>query len=158
MFVFALLMYPALFAVPVWLIAVAVKLISVALPGRRTDWSVDLLRWCVGMAAAAAVGLCVLGLGMVQFEEHDSQSGADSTPSHSCRDVPPSTMEHLFGQQPSYLPLGFDCVLDDGTTYPSSDIYAWMNALIVGFGVGAVVLAVAGGFVAERRARAQADA
>ena len=151
-FVFVLLAVPALLATPVWIIAVVVKLLSVALPGRRADWSLDLLRWCAAMAAAAAVGLYAIGLGAVQLAEHESQSGADSSPAVSCRDVETSTLEHLVGSRPSYVPLGFDCVLDDGTTYPSSSGYAWVNGLSVGFGLGAVVLAVAGGYVVERRA------
>jgi hypothetical protein len=152
---FVLMALGALLASPVWLVAVGIKFISVALPGRRTDWSVNLLRWCAAMAAIAAAGLYVMGLGAVQLSAHESESGADSSPSPSCREAEPSTLDHLTGYRPSYLPLGFDCVLDDGTTYPSSDGYARMNALIVGFGVGAAVLAVTGGLVAERRARAQ---
>lgn len=52
------------------------------------------------------------------------------------------------------MPPGFECVLDDGTTYASSSGYAWMNALVVVFAVAAAALAVAGRYAAERRARA----
>ena len=153
-----LLALPALLASPVWFIAVAVKVLSAVLPGRRTGAAMDLLRWCAVMAAVAAAGLYFIGLGAVDFAAHESESGTDSAPSPSCRDVAPGIREHLTGYRPSYLPLGFDCVLDDGTTYAGSGIYAWMNSLIVAFGLGAVVLLVAWGYVSERRTRAQASA
>ncbi|MFE5195975.1 hypothetical protein ACFQ93_19950 [Streptomyces sp. NPDC056601] len=140
MFVFLAL--PALLAIPVWIVAVVVKFVSVALPGRRADWSRDLLRWCAAMAAAAAVGLYVLGLGAVQLSAHESESGASSSPAPSCRDadVDDSTLQHLVGHRASYVPLRFDCVLDDGTTYPSSHGYAWLNGLTAAFGATAGVL------------------
>ncbi|MGW2083407.1 hypothetical protein ACWCOW_42365, partial [Streptomyces sp. NPDC001939] len=61
------------------------------------------------------------------------------------------------GHRTSYVPLRFDCVLDDGTTYPSSSGYAWLNGLTAAFGVTAGVLVVTAGFVTERRARAHAN-
>ncbi|WP_432178388.1 hypothetical protein [Streptomyces sp. NBC_00063] len=161
MFVFLAL--PALLAIPVWIVAVVVKFISVALPGRRADWSRDLLRWCAAMAAAAAVGLYMLGLGAVQLSAHESESGASSSPAPSCRDtgVDDSTLQHLVGHRTSYVPLRFDCVLDDGTTYPSSNGYAWLNGLTAVFGATAGVLVVLLGtsFVTRRVAlRAAASA
>ncbi|MFF1685214.1 MULTISPECIES: hypothetical protein [unclassified Streptomyces] len=157
MFVFLLL--PALLALPVWIVAVVIKLISVALPGRRADWKMDLLRWGAAMAAAAAVTLYVVGLGAIQWSEHESESGADSSPARACRDadVDDSTLRHLVGHRASYVPLAFDCVLDDGRTYPSSSGYAWLNGLTATFGVGAGVLMVTAGFVTERRARARTN-
>ncbi|MET7369464.1 hypothetical protein ABZS61_27105 [Streptomyces sp. NPDC005566] len=149
---FSMLVFPAILAGPVWLIAVLVKLISVCLPGRRADWSVDLLRWCAGMSVAAVVGLCAWGVGTVQLLTHESESGANSSPSPACREALPTAVENISGYRPSYVPLGFDCVLNDGTTYPSSSGYAWANALIVGFGVSAVVLVVAAGHARARRA------
>ncbi|GHJ98648.1 hypothetical protein ACWEWI_03125 [Streptomyces sp. NPDC003753] len=153
-----LLALPALLASPVWLIAVVVKVLSAALPGRRPDWALDLLRWCAVMAAVAAVGLYLIGLGAVDYAAHESESGADSTPSPSCRDVPRDVREHLVGYRPSHLPLGFDCVLDDGTTYSGSGVYTWMNALVAAFGLGAAALTVAWGCATERRARAVSPA
>jgi hypothetical protein len=155
--VFVFLALPALLAVPVWVVAVVVKVISVALPGRRADWSRDLVRWCAAMAAAATVGLYVLGLGAVQLSAHESESGASSSPAPSCRDADDSTLQHLVGHRSSYVPLRFDCVLDDGSTYPSSSGYAWLNGLTAAFGVTAGVLVVTAGFVTERRARAHTN-
>ncbi|MFF1356156.1 hypothetical protein [Streptomyces sp. NPDC058297] len=153
---FVILIMPALLALPVWIVVVVIKLISVALPGRRVDWKMDLLRWGAAMAAAAAVVLYVLGLGGVQLSEHQSESGADSSPAPACRDadVDGSTLRHLVGHRASYVPLAFDCVLDDGRTYSSSSgYYAWLNGLTATFGVGAGALVVTAGFVSERRAQ-----
>jgi hypothetical protein len=57
-----------------------------------------------------------------------------------------------------HLPLGFDCVLDDGTTYSASGVHTWTNALVAAFGLGAVVLMEARGLATERRARAVSPA
>ncbi|WP_329213279.1 hypothetical protein OG352_00985 [Streptomyces sp. NBC_01485] len=149
-----------MFASPIWCIAMLVKLIAVALPGRRPDWAVDLLRWSAGMAAAAAVGCYLLSAGAVALSAHESQSGADSAPAPACRgeEVPRDTVRHLVTHRASYFPPGFDCVLDDGTTYESSGAYDVTNMLVVVFAAAAGTLAVSAGFVAERRARAQAAA
>ncbi|MEU5535461.1 hypothetical protein [Streptomyces sp. NPDC020362] len=151
---FTFLCIPAVFAVPVWLIAVAVKLLSVAAPGRRPDWRSDLLRWSAWMTGSGAVILYLLGAGAVAFAVHDSSSGADSTPSHDCRDD--YRADHLVGQTASWLPLRFDCVLDDGGTYPSSPAYFWINTLVTVLGLATIALVVAQGYAAERRARASA--
>ncbi|ANP50092.1 hypothetical protein J2Z21_001207 [Streptomyces griseochromogenes] len=151
---FSLLIFPAVLAVPVWVIAVAFKLISVAAPGRRPDWRQDLLRWSVWMTGSGAVILYVLGAGAVGLAVHESSSGADSTPSQECRDD--YRADHLVGQTASYVPLRFDCVLDDGGTYPSSPAYAWINALVAALGLATIALVVAKGYGAERRARADA--
>lgn len=81
----ALLGLAALFASPLWCIAVLVKLVSAALPGRRPDRAAHLLRWSAGMAVAAAVGCYLLSSGAVAFAEHESRSGADSSPAPACR-------------------------------------------------------------------------
>lgn len=53
----------------------------------------------------------------------------------------------------SYFPPGFDCVLDDGTTYESSGVYGTLNTCVVVFAVGAGALAASAGFAAARRDR-----
>ncbi|MEU1406449.1 hypothetical protein ABZ471_29505 [Streptomyces sp. NPDC005728] len=151
---FALLAIPALLAVPVWLIAAVFKLVSAAVPGRRPDRRSELLRWSAWMTGSGAVILYLLGAGAVGFAVHESSSGADSTPSHDCRDD--YRADHLVGQTASWLPLRFDCVLDDGGTYPSSPAYAWVNALVAVLGLASIALIVANGYAAERRARANA--
>ncbi|MFE6826664.1 hypothetical protein [Streptomyces sp. NPDC057690] len=156
--VLALCGLAALFASPLWCIAVVVKLVSVVLPGRRPDRAVHLSRWSAGMAAAAAVGCYLLSSGAVAFAEHESRSGADSSPAPACRGegVPRETRLHLVTHRASYFPPGFDCVLDDGTTYESSGVYDTLNTCVVVFAVGAGVLAASAGFAAARRDRDRA--
>ncbi|QJS99448.1 hypothetical protein G9272_03280 [Streptomyces asoensis] len=148
----------ALFASPLWCVAVLVKLVSVALPGRRPDWAVHLLRWSAGMAVAAAVGCYLLSSGAVAFAEHESRSGADSSPAPACRgeEVPREARLRLVTHRASYFPPAFDCVLDDGTTYESSGVYDTLNTFVVAFAVGAGALAASAGFAAARRDRGQA--
>ncbi|MEU9309784.1 hypothetical protein [Streptomyces sp. NPDC048256] len=154
----ALLGLAALFASPLWCIAVVVKLVSVALPRRRPDRAVHLLRWSAGMAVAAAVGCYLLASGAVAFAEHESRSGADSSPAPACRgeEVPRETRLHLVTHRASYFPPGFDCLLDDRTTYESSGVYDTLNTCVVVFAVGAGVLAASAGFAAARRDRDRA--
>ncbi|MCX4767641.1 hypothetical protein OG562_43165 [Streptomyces sp. NBC_01275] len=155
----ALLGMAILLVSPVWLLAVLFKLVSVALPGRRPDWAVNLLRWSAWMAAVGAVDLYLMAAGAVGFAVHESQSGADSSPAPACReDVAPDTVRRLVGHRASYLPPAFDCVLDDGTTYTSSGGYATANTLVVVLAGGSGALALAARSTAERRAREQETA
>ncbi|MER5945775.1 hypothetical protein ABT127_06900 [Streptomyces sp. NPDC001904] len=152
---FVLLMYGALLAVPVWAVAVLIKLVSVVLPGRRPDWARDLMLWCAAMAAAAALLVYVVGLGAVQWDAHEAESGAGSAPAEPCRSLAPAASAHLTGHEPSYLPLGFRCLLDDGSEIAGAGPYTWLNTLTVAFALAAVVLALAVGFRDEFRARAE---
>ncbi|MEU7135794.1 hypothetical protein [Streptomyces sp. NPDC046261] len=148
---FILLGFAALLAAPVWAIAVVVKLLSVVLPGRRPDWGVRLLRWGAGMAAAAAAIFLIMALGAVELSDNESRSGADSSPAPACRDAAPHLVEHLVGHRASYLPPAFDCVLDDGTTYPSSESYVWLNGLVVTCAVASVLLAAGAWYTTDRQ-------
>lgn len=154
---FVLLAFAALFTVPVWGIAVIVKLVSVVLPGRPPDWGVRLLRWGAGMAAAAAVILLVLALGSVQASDHESRSGTNSSPAPACRNAAPHLVEGLVGHRASYLPPAFDCVRDDGTTYPSSGSYAWLNGLVVTWATASVLLAAGAGYATGRQTARQVE-
>ncbi|MEV0254047.1 hypothetical protein AB0H82_07195 [Streptomyces sp. NPDC050732] len=146
-------MYGALLAAPLWAIAVAVKVVSVALPGRRPDWGRDLLCWSAGMAAAAAVITYTIGLGSVQWEASEAESGASSSPAVPCRSLPPGTLDRLAGHEPSYVPLGFDCLLDDGSVVAGSGPYTLLNAVAAAFALAAVLALITVGFVDEHRAR-----
>ncbi|MFD8418068.1 hypothetical protein [Streptomyces sp. NPDC059466] len=150
MFVLLLLVVPI--AGVVWVVAVVVKLLSVALPGRRPDWGVDLLRWSAGMTAAGATLPLFMALGGVALSDNESRSGANSSPAPACRDAAPHLVEHLVGHRASYLPPAFDCVLDDGTTYPSSGDYVWLNGLVVTCLAVSVLLAVGAVHATRRQA------
>ena len=149
---FVLLAVAALFAAPLWAIAVVVRLLFVALPGRRPDWGVRLMRWGAGMTAAAAVMLLVMALGSVELSDNESRSGADSSPAPSCHDAAPHLAKHLVGHRASYLPPAFDCVLDDGTTYPSSASYAWLNGFVITCAAASALLVVGARYTTDRQA------
>jgi hypothetical protein len=155
---FVLLMYGAMLAVPLWAIAVVVKLISVVVPGRRPDWARDLLRWSAGMAAAAAVIVYTIGLGLVQWDASEAESGAGSSPAVPCRSLPPGTLGQLAGHEPSYIPLGFDCLLDGGRVVAASGPYSLLNVLSAAFALAAVVSLLTVGILDEYRARAEMKA
>ncbi|MER6621542.1 hypothetical protein [Streptomyces sp. NPDC000931] len=152
---FVLLAFAALLAAPVWVVAVVVKLLSAVLPGRRSDWGVRLLHWGAGMAAAAAVMLLVMVLGAVQLSDHESRSGTNSSPAPACRDAAPHLVEHLVGHRASYLPPAFDCVLEDGTTYPSSESYVWLNGLVVTCAAVSALLVAGGRYTTARQTARQ---
>ncbi|MGW4674453.1 hypothetical protein [Streptomyces sp. NPDC004324] len=141
---FIVLMYGALLAVPLWTVAVLVKGISVALPGRRPDWARDLALWCAAMAAAAAVIVYSIGLGSVEWDADAAESGASSSPAEPCRSLSADALDHLAGHEPSYFPLGFSCVLDDGSEVAGNGDYPWLNGLAAAFtlGAGALVIGV----------------
>ncbi|MDQ1036417.1 hypothetical protein QFZ75_002833 [Streptomyces sp. V3I8] len=150
---FVLLMYGAVLAVPLWAVAVVVKLASVLAPGRRPDWAGDLLRWCAGMAAVAAVIVYAIGLGLVQWNASEAESGAGSAPAAPCRSLPPGTLDQLTGHGPSYLPLGFDCLLSDGRVVAADGPYTLLNVLAAAFVLAAMLSLLAVGFLDEYRAR-----
>ncbi|MQS07054.1 hypothetical protein [Streptomyces alkaliphilus] len=152
---FALLGLAALFAAPVWVIVVVVKLLFVVLPGRRPDWGVRLLRWGSGMAVAAAAILLAMALGAVELSDHESRSGTDSSPAPACRDAAPHLVEHLVDHRASYLPPAFDCVLEDGTTYPASEGYVWLNGLVIACAAISILLAMGAGYATDRQTARQ---
>ncbi|MFI6121347.1 hypothetical protein ACIBCU_16075 [Streptomyces sp. NPDC051064] len=155
---FVLMMYGAMIAAPLWAVAVVVKLVSVVLPGRRPDWARDLLLWSAGMTAAAAVIAYTIGLGSVQWDASEAESGAGSSPAAPCRSLPPATLDGLTGHEPSYFPLGFDCLLDGGRVVAADGPYSLLNFLTVAFALAAVVSLLAVGALDEYRARAETKA
>lgn len=149
-----LLMYAALFAAPLWAIAVVVKLVSVVLPGRRPDWGRDLLCWCAGMAAAGAVITYAFGVGGIQWDVSEATSGAGSLPAAPCRSLPPGVLDQVAGHEPSYVPLGFDCLLTDGSVVAGDgDSYTLLNTMVAAFALAAVLALIAVGCLDEYRAR-----
>ncbi|TXS50006.1 hypothetical protein [Streptomyces sp. t39] len=150
---FVLLMYGAVFAALFWAVAVVVKLISVVLPGRRPDWARDLLLWSGGMSAVAAVIVYTIGLGLVQWDASEAESGAGSAPAVPCRSLPPETLGQLTGHEPSYVPLGFDCLLHGGRVVAADGPYTLLNALTAAFALTALLMLIAVGFLDEYRAR-----
>ncbi|MGW2894451.1 hypothetical protein ACWDAO_07355 [Streptomyces sp. NPDC001212] len=137
------------------LIALAGTLVM-ALPGRPLPWPVHLMRRAAPAAGLAAAAVYSLGFFDIAVSEHEFGDGADSVPAPACRDGFGSEVRrHLTHHQSSYLPLRFDCFLDDGTFYPSNPDYGWMNWASLSLALSGVLLAVGARCAADfRRAAA----
>ncbi|MEL3945463.1 hypothetical protein [Streptomyces alboflavus] len=143
---------PALCAVGALIAAAGVA--AMALPGRPEPWPVHLLRRAAAMAACAAASVYSLGFFAVLMADVAVGDGANSVPGPVCQDgFDEDTVRGLSHGRASYLPLGYDCVRDDGTAYSSSPDYVWMNWATSALALCAVVLAVGAGHVAQARAR-----
>lgn len=116
------------------------------------------MRRAAGLAAFAAASVYSLGLFGVLASEHETDNGADSSPAPACRDgFAADTVRDLSHYRSSYLPLRFDCVRDDGTSYPSDTDYVWMNWTTLYLLLSCAVLIVGAGYVSEFRARKGAE-
>ncbi|TDC75227.1 hypothetical protein [Streptomyces hainanensis] len=132
----------------------AVRVVAVALPGRPQPGAKYLARRAAWLTASVAVVAYSLGFVHVSWSEHDFGNGADSTPAPACRDgFEPAVREDLSHHESSYLPLRFDCVREDGTSYPSEPGLVWINWATLILALTTALLAVVVGYAAERRAR-----
>lgn len=128
--------------------------VAMAFPGRPEPWPVHLMRRAAGLAAFAAAAVYSLGLSGVLGSELQFNNGASSVPAPACRDgFEPYTIRGLTHHRSSYLPLRFDCVRDDGTSYPSDPNYVWMNWATLALLVSCALLVIGAGYVSEFRAR-----
>ncbi|MFD1661099.1 hypothetical protein ACFSL4_23570 [Streptomyces caeni] len=127
---------------------------AMALPGRPQPWTVHLMHRAAWLAACAAAAVYSLGLFGVLASEQEFGNGADSVPAPACRDgFDRDTVRHLTHHRSSYLPLRFDCVRDDGTTYPGDSNYGWMNWTTLFLLLTAALLVIGAGYLTEFRAR-----
>lgn len=132
----------------------AAGVVAMALPGRPEPWPVHLLHRAAGMAACAAASVYSLGFFAVLTADVAVGDGANSVPTPVCHDgFDEETVRSFSHARSSYLPLGFDCVRDDGTAYSSDADYVWMNWVTLSLALCAVLLAVGAGHVGEFRAR-----
>jgi hypothetical protein len=130
--------------------------VAVALPGRPEPWPVHLMERAAWLAASAAASIYSLGFFAVLSSEGEFNDGASSVPAPACLEgFDTDTFQHLSHHRSSYLPLRFDCVLDDGTTYPSDPNYVWMNWTILA--LSGALLAIGAGYVAFRVRRRRVD-
>ncbi|MER6976689.1 hypothetical protein [Streptomyces carpinensis] len=131
--------------------------LSIALPGRPQPWAVPLMQRGALMTGSAAAAVYAWGFFVVALSEHEFGNGADSIPAPACRDgFPRETVQRLSHHRPSYLPLRFDCVLDDGTTYSSDPSYAWLNGTSLALALSALALVIGAGYVTEFGTRKKA--
>ncbi|MET8558130.1 hypothetical protein ABZV64_24715 [Streptomyces sp. NPDC004959] len=121
-------------------IAVLVGALSLALPGGRPREPGARARWGACLLAVLAASVYVLGAGLVLFDVNESSHGAASSPAPACRDAGPATVAGLRDSRASYLPLGFTCVREDGSTYAGEPVLRWCNSIGLGGTAGAVLL------------------
>ncbi|MFD9196351.1 hypothetical protein ACFWCA_50205 [Streptomyces phaeochromogenes] len=99
-----------------------------------------------------------IGLALVQWDASEAESGAGSSPAVPCGSLPPGALDQLAGHEPSYFPLGFNCLLDGGRVVAASGPYSLLNVLAAAFALAAVLSMLAAGILDEFRARAQTKA
>ncbi|MEF9904154.1 hypothetical protein [Streptomyces sp. P9-A2] len=121
------------------------------------------LRGLAALAAAGAVAVYAWGLlslfgTLVAAED----GGADSAPVRPCRTA--GWMEQhragieIVGHRASFVPLGFVCETSDGGSYDNGDVPGYVNPAVASLALAALACAVAAGYSAELRARAEARA
>ncbi|MER7661937.1 hypothetical protein [Streptomyces sp. NPDC096193] len=72
--------------------------------------------------------------------------------------APPGTLDQLAGHEPSYIPLGFECLLEDGRIVAADGPYSVLNLLTAAFTLAAVLSLLVVGFLDEYRVRAEMKA
>ncbi|MFK4069842.1 hypothetical protein [Streptomyces sp. NPDC029674] len=105
------------------------------------------------LAGCAAAAVYFKGLFSIEMAVNESSHGASSSPSPSCQADAPVSAENITGYRVSHLPLRFECVLDDGTTYASGEFPGWLTAVPVVLALISVLLAFGAWHVAQRGTR-----
>lgn len=146
------------FAAAIGAVFALIAVLGAVLPGRPEPWRRHLTRRAAWLAAAGATVVYFWGLAGVTASEDAFGDGADSVPAPACRgdEFPRETVEGLTHHRASYLPLAFDCVREDGSTYSADPAYAWMNPTAAALAGSAALLAIGEGYATERRARREA--
>ncbi|MFJ6571201.1 hypothetical protein ACIQNU_27680 [Streptomyces sp. NPDC091292] len=149
-----------LLALPLFLLSAVggviatVGVVAMALPGRPQPWQKHLARRVTSLTASMAVFFYSLGFAHVSWSEHEFGNGADSTPAPACRDgFEPAVREGLSHHESSYLPLRFDCIRENGTSYPSWPDLVWINWAALALALTTALLVIGAGYVTELRAR-----
>lgn len=86
------------------------------------------------VCGALGVGGYALGAALVVLAQSEASHGTDSSPAPACWQA---NLETVTGHRAGYVPLRFDCVLEDGTTRSAGVVSGWLTPV-------AVVLAAAG--------------
>ncbi|EDY44350.2 hypothetical protein [Streptomyces sp. SPB074] len=133
-------------------LTVLVQVVRIALPGGRPRGAWRLPAWPLAVVAASVY---VLGIGLVQFDDHEAHSGAGSSPAPACREGDPARTAGLRDSRPSYLPLGFACLRADGSEYEGEPVLRWFNGVALGGAAGVVFLGWRA-LLASRRRTAEA--
>ncbi|QNE16843.1 hypothetical protein F1D05_01670 [Kribbella qitaiheensis] len=111
------------------------------------------LRGLALLTGALAVGGYAFGVVVIGAQQSESSHGTDSSPSPACRlSAPtPSSISHVTGYDAGYLPLRFDCKLDDGTTYSAGVVSPWLTPAMLALGATALGLAFGARSTTTRR-------
>jgi hypothetical protein len=101
---------------------------------RRRAWVV---RGLALLCGAFGVGAYAWGAMLVGLTDAEASEGAGSSPAVVCQEA---NRGWLTGHRVGYLPLRFDCVLEDGTTFSAGVVSEWLTpaafALTAVAGVG----------------------
>ncbi|MFI8187808.1 hypothetical protein ACIF8T_03215 [Streptomyces sp. NPDC085946] len=128
--------------------------VAMALPGRPLPWPEHLMRRAAWLAFCAAASVYLLGFFGVLASEAAFGDGAGSVPAPACQEgFAPETVRGLSHHRSSYLPLRFDCVREDGSSYPSDPDYSWMNQAAFLLALSGALLALAAAYTQEWRVR-----
>jgi hypothetical protein len=141
-----LLVLLLLFLLSLVVLAVSGLLLMVqGLVQRRREPARRGLAWACG-----TLGVCgyVLGAAAVLLAQSEADHGTDSSPAPACRQAGLGTVTER--HRAGYLPLRFDCVLDDGTTRSAGVVAGWLTPVTV------VLMATGLGLSVDRHRR-QAD-
>jgi len=105
----------------------------------RRGW----LRLAALLACSGAVTLYVWGMLHVLWAVMDAEDGGtESSPPRQCRERGDQIASHFIGYDVGYIPLRFDCQLDDGTTFTNSAVPGYVNPATALLGLTAVTCGI----------------
>src|SRR4029077_12636148 len=86
------------------------------------------LRATAFLTGAGAVAIYAWGVLHVGFAVLDAEDeGTDSSPTRPCREGGLERALHVDGYRVSYVPLRFECHLENGGTYATSSVPGYVN-------------------------------
>ena len=102
----------------------------------RQDW----LRMAALLAGSGAVSVYVWGILHVTWAVMEAEDGGtDSSPLIPCREAGVPIIDHVRGYDVDFVPLRFQCQLDDGSAYTTSAVPAYVNPAAALLGLTAVI-------------------
>lgn len=110
------------------------------------------LRMAALLAGSGAVSLYVWGMLHVLYAVTEAEDGGtNSSPLRPCREAGEQIVSHVNGYDVGYVPLRFDCQLDDRTTYTTSTVPGYVNPATALLGLTAVTCRILAAKHANRR-------
>ncbi|MFC9688627.1 hypothetical protein ACFTSF_08810 [Kribbella sp. NPDC056951] len=124
MFLFALLLVIAALFVALW--GLGKTIIGLVKSRPRVVY-----RGLALITGSVAIGGYALGIALVGLAQGESEHGAESSPAPACRQADPTRAPHVIGHEAGYLPLHFNCELDDGTTYSAHVVPSGLTPVVL---------------------------